>query len=134
MRKTMLNEKHSERRPTMRAKIMRSSAALLFLGTIMSYSGPAQAEPPINPEKCKGAIPIGADNCTGFVFCTNDGDFMCCHANKEGGKDCEQIEAKTIKPGGVRVPVGPLQNAPMTPAPPKTLTPKAPTTGGTNKQ
>jgi len=118
----------------MRAKIMRSGAGPLFFGAMISYSGTAQAEPPINPEKCKGAIPIGADTCGGYVWCDNDGVYMCCVANSKGGKDCEQIEAKTIKPGGIRAPVGPLQSVPMTPAPPKTLTPKGPTTGGTNKQ
>ncbi len=111
------------------AKIIRGGAGLLFLVALMSYSGAAHAAPPINPEKCKGAIPIGADNCNGYVWCDNDGVYMCCVANQNGGKDCEQIESKTTKPGGLRAPVGPLQNAPFT-APPKTFTPKAPTTGG----
>jgi len=43
--------------------------------------------------------------------------------------------AAIVKPGGrVLAPVGPLQSAPITPAPPKTSTPKAPTTGGMNRQ
>ena len=43
--------------------------------------------------------------------------------------------ASVVKPGGrVMAPVGSLQNAPITPAPPKTSTPKAPTTSEMNRQ
>ena len=43
--------------------------------------------------------------------------------------------ASIVKPGGkVMVPVGPLQNAPVNNPPPKTSTPRAPATGGMNRQ
>ena len=156
MRKAMLNERQSdrmdvgawrsvrlirsqqqvvERRPVMRAAIMRSgAAALLFLCVLVSYSVPAQAEPPDHPGNCPGEPP-GCGGVGSKVICTNDGDWMCCHPNKDGGYDCEASGVKPTNPGGrvARPPLGPLQSVPISP-PPKASTPKSPATGGTNRQ
>ena|SRR5712692_7918656 len=56
--------------------------------------------------------------------CASDTDLYCSRALTSGGATGTLPKAS----------VGTLQNAPVTPAPPKTTTPKAPVTGGTNKQ
>jgi hypothetical protein len=115
----------------MRTNIMRYGfAGLLFQGIFVFCWAPAQAMP-VNPERCKGPIPIGVDKCEAtqgnFVFCTADGEFMCCHPNELGGKDCELIESMGVHPqGGLRIPGGNLQVAPMNPPP---STSRFPTTG-----
>lgn len=99
-------------------------ALLLFL------SGPAQAFPiGGHPDKCKGGVPDGAFSCEnggGTVSCTNDGDYMCCHKNSQGGQDCEQIETMTTNPmGGVkRFQGGVLQNPTVSPSPNTSRFPK----------
>ncbi len=99
----------------MRTGIMRTgAAALLFSGVLVFHSGPAQALPPIGDmQKCKGPAPAGVESCAAkagsWVMCTKDGDYMCCHENAQGGKDCEQIERLRRPPGRVRPPVSPGQ-------------------------
>lgn len=99
------------------------TAGWFFLGSMMFWSIPAEALPiGGHPDKCKGGVPDGAFSCAnsgGTVACTNDGDYMCCKKNAQGGQDCEQIEAMK---GGVqgnfgRLPGGQLQVAPANPAP-----------------
>jgi hypothetical protein len=100
-------------------------------------TGRAEDQRPLDPySNCTPAqqsIP-GAAACTGFLYClpqsSGGTDVMCCHPNANGGKDCDYVgtTAFTQPKGGLRAPVGQLQNAPVT-APPKTSTPKAPVTG-----
>ncbi len=97
----------------------------------------AEDQRPLDPySNCTPAqqsIP-GAAACTGFLYCLKQSsggtDVMCCHPNANGGKDCDYVgtAAFTQPKGGLRAPVGQLQNAPVT-TPPKTSTPKAPVTG-----
>jgi hypothetical protein len=109
------------------------------LAALLIYAGTSRAEDqrPLDPySNCTPAqqsIP-GAAACTGFLYClpqsSGGTDVMCCHANANGGKDCDYVgtTAFTQPKGGLRAPVGPLQNAPVT-TQPKTPTPKAPITG-----
>jgi hypothetical protein len=95
------------------------TALLLVLGVIVSSINLAQAEPIRNPQNCSGPVTIGVATCGDtpghWVECIPSGDYMCCTANAQGGKDCEQIEAfKGPKGGNLRVPGGVLQNAPVT--------------------
>ena len=105
----------------MRTNIVRNPAiALLFLGTLLCQSIPARAVPIKNPDNCQGPVTIGVATCPDkpghWVECNSHGDYMCCVSNAQGGKDCEQIEAKGFNPksGVGRLPGGVLQNAPMT--------------------
>jgi len=80
-------------------------AVLVLLGSLLFCSIPAHAVPN-HPEKCTGDVPGGGLSCRGTVICTNDGDYMCCTPNAQGGQDCEQITALRAPQGNVRVPVG----------------------------
>ena len=136
MRKTMVNDRQSdregfrERRPIMRANIMRNgAAALLFLGLFVFHSGPAQALPNNHPDKCSPGYDSTpeAKQCLSvlnpgqiqpLLLCTNDGDTMCCWKNVSGGYDCHQINALTqSQSGGKRLPGGKLKMAPGTSSP-----------------
>lgn len=107
------------------------TAGLFFLGSVMFCSIPAEAFPiGGHPDKCKGGVPDGAFSCAnggGTVACTNDGDYMCCKKNAQGGQDCEQIESmKSGAKGNFgRVPGGQLQVAPTNPPPRTSPVPKA---------
>ena len=128
-----------EGRPVMRADIMRSgAAALLFLGVFLSQPGPVQALPiGGHPDKCgvngqnyPTTQGPACEKAGGQVWCTNDGDYLCCFVNSQtGAQTCEQIEA-LVHPqtGGIRVPGGQLQMAPGTTSP---STPRFPQTGTT---
>lgn len=115
----------------MNAHITRSSVtAALFLGVLLLPSAPTHALPiGGHPDKCKGGVPDGAFSCLnggGTVACTNDGDYMCCKKNSQGGQDCDQIETKTQNPlGSTRFPGGNLQVAPANPQPNNPRVPKA---------
>jgi len=98
---------------------------------MMVAAAPALAVPIKNPENCQGPVTIGVATCPDkpghWVECTPGGDYMCCVANAQGGKDCEQIEAFKGPRGGVtRVPGGVLQQAPgMSPTPMNPRLPRA---------
>lgn len=111
---------------------IRPIGTALFLLTAWVLSGsPAQAVPIKNPENCQGPVTIGVATCPDkpghWVECIPSGDYMCCVQNAHGGKDCEQIEAKTFNPkaGVGRLPGGVLQNAPMTVQPGAPRVPRA---------
>jgi len=93
----------------------RIAALLLFLGAAVLCAAPARALPN-HPEKCTGDVPGGGLNCRGTVICTNDGDYMCCTPNAQGGQDCEQITALRVPQGTVRAPVGPVLAPPNLPS------------------
>ncbi len=103
----------------------------LLCGVIVA-AAPALAVPIKNPDNCKGPVTIGVATCPDkpghWVECIPSGDYMCCVANAQGGKDCEQIEAfKGPRGGMTRVPGGMLQNAPVvSPAP---INPRLPRAG-----
>lgn len=110
-----------------------SLGGLLVWGVLVLPPVQVQALQAIqNSEQCKGGVPDGAFHCLNksgqWVECIPSGDYMCCTKNDQGGKDCEQIEAKTTNPlGGVKgVQGGVLQSEP-TKAPPKTS--RVPKTG-----
>ena len=103
----------------------------LLCGVIVA-AAPALAVPIKNPDNCQGPVTIGVATCPDkpghWVECIPSGDYMCCVANAQGGKDCEQIEALKGPRGGMtRVPGGMLQNAPVvSPAP---INPRLPRAG-----
>jgi len=68
----------------------------------------------------------------GSVCLTGGGNSIYCDKNSNctGYTKDASVQGNLLFPRAGSV----LQNAPATPAPPKTLTPKGPTTGGTNKQ
>ncbi|HET9961320.1 MAG TPA: hypothetical protein VFQ34_03190 [Nitrospiraceae bacterium] len=109
----------------------RSIVLLLFFVTALLVTNPAAAVPIKNPENCQGPVTIGVATCPDkpghWVECNSHGDYMCCVKNDQGGKDCEQIEAKTFNPktGVGRLPGGVLQNAPMTVQPGAPRVPRA---------
>jgi hypothetical protein len=136
----------SKRRRAMKNRLSVVKANLICavgLAALLAYPAISRAEDqrPLDPySNCTPAqqsIP-GAAACTGFLYClpqsSGGTDVMCCHANANGGKDCDYVgtTAFTQPKGGVRAPVGSLQNAPVN-APTKAPTPKAPITG-INKQ
>jgi hypothetical protein len=106
-------------------------SGLLFLGLVIFAPVYAEAFPiGGHPDKCKGGVPDGAFSCAnsgGTVACTNDGDYMCCKKNAQGGQDCEQIETMTSNPKGNlgQLPGGQLQVAPVNPQPSGPRVPKA---------
>ena len=98
-------------------------SAVLALGFVGYMVKPALAVPIKNPDNCQGPVTIGVATCADkpghWVECIPSGDYMCCVQNAQGGKDCEQIEAKHSPVGGVRAPLGnKLEIAPGTMAPP----------------
>ncbi len=99
---------------------------------VLVAAAPALAVPIKNPDNCQGPVTIGVATCPDkpghWVECLPSGDHMCCVANAQGGKDCEQIEAfKGPRGGMTRVPGGMLQNAPVvSPAP---INPRLPRAG-----
>lgn len=112
-------------------KISRTSTVAFVLSGWIVSAGPALAVPIKNPDNCKGPVTIGVATCSDkpghWVECIPSGDYMCCTANAQGGKDCEQIEAfKGPKGGMTRMPGGVLQNAPVvSPAPGNPRIPRA---------
>ncbi|HJT21147.1 MAG TPA: hypothetical protein VJ746_11790 [Nitrospira sp.] len=97
--------------------MMSDSIRVLLLGISVLYFAPAQAEPVNHPGNC-GPFTGDIYACRGTVICTASGDFMCCVKNDHGGQDCEQIETKTINPGGsLKIPGGNVKVAPMNPQP-----------------
>jgi hypothetical protein len=118
----------------MRRTLIRCGAvALCLMYACLSQVLPAHAVIK-NQEKCKGSVPDGAFHCLNkssvhFVECTNDGIYMCCYPNNEGGKDCEQIESlqtpKNPKANLGAIQGGQLQLAPTNPPPRTTPVPKA---------
>ncbi len=135
MRKKILHE----RSDIMKATVVSALGLMLLLNleTVTQAEDQRPMDPYSNCTTAQQSIP-GAAACTGFLYCmpqSNGTDVMCCHNNDHGGKDCEYIgttAAFTQPKGGLRAPVGQLQNAPVT-APPKSSTPKAPETGATTK-
>jgi len=127
MRKTMVNDRQSdregfrERRPIMRANIMRNgAAALLFLGLSVFHSGPAQAlinhKSPDGTCQGKPEPPTPASGCEAKI-CTNDGDWMCCNlCTVAGGYCCNLMEAFTSQGGKLRLPGGQMETAPGSPS------------------
>ena len=115
----------------MQMKALAHTLGLVVLGGVILVPFHAEAFPiGGHPDKCKGGVPDGAFTCVnggGTVACTNDGDYMCCKQNAQGGQDCEQIETMTVNPKGNfgRVPGGQLQVAPMNPQPNTPHIPKA---------
>ncbi|ODT46797.1 MAG: hypothetical protein ABS70_00325 [Nitrospira sp. SCN 59-13] len=109
---------------------LRIVAGLLY--GVFVAAAPALAVPIKNPDNCQGPVTIGVATCPDkpghWVECTPGGDYMCCVANAQGGKDCEQIETLKGPRGGMtRVPGGMLQNAPVvSPAP---INPRLPRAG-----
>jgi hypothetical protein len=95
----------------MKKAILYGASAMLFLGVFVAYSGPAQAEPPNHPGKC-GEFTGDPFACRGHIICTNDGDFMCCTKNDQGGESCDKVESLTSQGGKLRLPGGQLQTAP----------------------
>jgi hypothetical protein len=134
MRKTMRNDRQSGHEGFGYMAWRVGAATLLFLGLCLFHSTPADALP--KGGTCKGTVPDGAFTCEsngGLVWCDNDGVYMCCVKNSQGGYDCEQIEAKTTTPlGGIRVPGGKLQMAPGTTSPSTSTSPKAGMTAPTS--
>lgn len=111
---------------------IRQTTGLLFLfATALLITNPAAAVPIKNNEKCQGPVTFPVSKCADtpnhWVECNNSGDYMCCKPNDQGGKDCEQIEAKTLNPkaGINRLPGGVLQNAPATTMPKQPRVPRA---------
>ena len=107
----------------MKLALIRMSGAVLILGFIGYLVEPASAVPIKNPDNCQGPVTIGVATCSDkpghWVECIPSGDYMCCTQNAQGGKDCEQIEAKHSPVGGIRAPLGnKLQVAPGTMTPP----------------
>ena len=82
----------------MRAYIVQNWAIALFvLGLAFFYAGPAQAMPiGGHPDKCQGPYPSRGPACEasgGHVWCTNDGDYMCCFVDSNtGAMNCTQLE------------------------------------------
>lgn len=107
------------------------TASLPIVTAWMLSSEPAPAVPIKNPDNCQGPVTIGVATCPDkpghWVECIPSGDYMCCVKNDQGGKDCEQIEAKTFNPktGVGRLPGGVLQKAPMTVQPSVPRVPRA---------
>jgi hypothetical protein len=118
----------------MRANIIRNGvSALLFLGGFVFQSIPAQALPiGGHPDKCQGPYPNGGPACEsagGHVWCTNDGDYMCCFVNRDtGAMNCQQIEEMPTHPQGLRPPLGTM--APPSVQPSNTQPPKFIPPGG----
>lgn len=103
-------------------------AHLLLLGALALLSVPTSAQQPNNDLKnCKGPVPDGAFSCKGTVWCDPQGTYMCCVPNKEGGRDCDQIEAKVG--GGTKGVVGAVRGGTLAPVTGQT---KPPVTGQTN--
>lgn len=90
----------------MKFPLIRMSGTVLALGLIGYMVDPASAVPIKNPENCQGPVTIGVATCSDkpghWVECIPSGDYMCCVQNAQGGKDCEQIEAKHSPIGGMR--------------------------------
>lgn len=86
---------------------------LIVVAILLQFSSALAQQKNTDLDNCKGPVPDGAFNCKGFVWCTKGGDYMCCVANKEGGKDCEQIEAKAG--GGTKGVAGPVRGGTLAP-------------------
>lgn len=100
----------------MRKITSHSVCGMLFLGILVFSSNPAQAEPVNHPGNC-GPFTGDIYACRGTLICTADGDYMCCTNNGHGGQDCEQVEAKAINSGAMRMPGGNVKVAPVNPPP-----------------
>lgn len=116
----------------MNTSLSRTTTVAMLLSGLIFTAIPALAVPIKNPDNCQGPVTIGVATCPDkpghWVECIPSGDYMCCVANAQGGKDCEQIEALKGPRGGMtRVPGGMLQNAPVvSPAP---INPRFPRAG-----
>ena len=117
------------------------AAALILIGSFVFYSSTANAEPNTGSNsarspKCQAEYEQCAKNCEKTQIDVDNQIQLC---KNKCASDTDTYCSRTLTSGGAtgtlpKGSVGTLQNAPVTPAPPKTTMPRAPVTGGTNKQ